>query len=401
MKVALVSSSYHPYYKGGGEYSVKYLAEKLVAQGVEALVITAFHQAKIETINGVKVYRVRHPNIYWSYESDRQPGYKKLTWHAIESYNPRVANRVGEVLRREQPDVLHIRNVEDFSPYVAKVARQHGIPVVVTLNSYTWLCPKATMFKRGSNCATQCLSCRLLTYPKKVLSRHVNAVVGVSQFLVDRHQQYGYFPSAQASVIYTSAEPQPQPLPATENDFITFGYLGRIHPTKGVHQIIEAFQRLPAPHRLLIAGDGPLDYVRQCQRRAAGNERITLLGKYPAGDFYPQVDVMMISSLWNEPFPRVLVEAYAFGRPVVAANTGGTPERVVEGQTGWIYDPLVPDQLRTAIQKVTQMSATALLSMQKNIVALLRERLPDDAEQYVTLYQSLREHSSLSKIIKP
>ena len=325
MKVALVSSSYHPYYKGGGEYSVKTLAEKLVSQKIDAFVITAFHRSQTETIDGVKVYRVRHPNIYWSYESNQQPAYKKLAWHALESYNLRVAARVEGVLRQEQPDVLHIRNVEDFSPYIAKVARQYRIPVVVTLNSYTWLCPRATMFRQGYSCGRQCQDCRLITYPKKYLSRYVDAVAGVSQFTLDIHRQYGYFPNAHPTVIYTSAEVRIQPLPMAQTGLITFGYLGRIHPTKGVHQIIKAFQKVPPPHRLLVAGDGPSDYVQQCQQQAAGNDRIVFLGKYLSEDFYPQIDVVIISSLWNEPFPRVLIESYAFGRPVIAARTGGHP----------------------------------------------------------------------------
>ncbi len=208
-------------------------------------VITAHDQTQTDEVNGVTVHRIRHPNIYWSYRSAERANWQKLIWHVIEGYNPRVAKLVTPLLVKYQPDVLHMRNVEDFSPYLCRVAQQHNIPVVVTLNSYTWLCPKATMFKRGQNCERQCWDCKLFTAPKKYLSRYVDAVVGVSQFMMNRHKYYGYFPRAKPSVIYTSASPQPLRLPMPQNGYVTFGYIGRIHPTKGVDQIIQAFQKLP------------------------------------------------------------------------------------------------------------------------------------------------------------
>lgn len=390
MKVALVSSSYHPYYKGGGEHSVKVLAEQLAAKGVDIFVITAFHRAQTETINGVKVYRVRHPNVYWSYESERQPGYKKLAWHLAEGYNVRVAAAVTPILKQEKPDLLHIRNTEDFSPYVAKVARSLNIPVVVTLNSCTWLCPRGTMFRNGRNCPRQCVSCKTITYPKRRLSRYVNAVVGVSRFMIDVHTRYHYFPEATRQTIYTSVAPTPRAFPAAQSPTLRFGYLGRVHPIKGVAEIIRAFRAASPPRaQLYVAGDGPADYEAYCRTLAEGCDDIVFLGKSTPDEFYPQVDVVIVNSLVNEAFPRVLVEAYAYGRPVIAAQTGGTPEMVVAEQTGWTHDPFQPEQLEAIIKKVARLSLTELQQMQENIVAFLRHHLPDDTDQYLTLYRTL------------
>ncbi len=337
----------------------------------------------------MRVYRVPHPNIYWSYRSVQRPGWQKLIWHAVESYNPRVASRVRPILEQEKPDVMHIRNVEDFSPYICQVASTLRIPVVVTLNSYTWLCPKATMFKNKRNCANQCWECKLITLPKKHLSRHVDAVVGVSQFMIERHQQYGYFPQAQPSVIYSSASAQKIPMPIQHNGYVALGYIGRVHPTKGVDQIIEAFKTLPPPHQLLIAGDGPEEYVRYCRSLAEDNRRIVFLGKYPATDFYRQVDAVVINSLWNEPFPRVLVEAYAAGRPVIAARTGGTPEMVSENYTGYTFDPQHPSQLAKRLHQITTLNSMQLTQLSSQVVTFFQQNIPDEAKRYLHLYQLL------------
>lgn len=389
MKIAIVSSSYHPYYKGGGEYSVKNLAESLVQRGKEVIVITAYHYKLNEEINGVKIFRVKHPNIYWSFESDKQSSYRKLIWHILEGYNVRVETRVKDILLQERPDVLHIRNTEDFS-YVCKVAKDLDIPVVVTLNSCTWLCPKGTMSRYGSNCERQCIRCRVITYPKKQLSRYVDAVVGVSQFMTSLHKQYNFFPNALRKVIYTTANSQIEDLPVLKNGYLTFGYIGRVHPIKGVTELIRQFGRLPQSDiKLLIAGDGPHDYYQECKELARSDHRIFFLGKVNAQMFYKKVDVVIISSLVHEAFPRVLVEAYSFGRPVIASNTGGTPEMVVTEETGYIYDPHKSNQLLEAMEKVISLDKKNLLKMQKTIASIVNNRFCDDVQQYLSVYKSV------------
>lgn len=391
MKIAIISSSYHPYYRGGGEYSVKSLAEKLAAREQDVSIITAFRTTTREKVQGIPVYRVRHPNFYWSYTSGQQPAYLRLAWHLREGYNISVRTPLRKLLREIKPDVVHIRNVEDFSPYSAKVAHDLNIPVVVTLNSYTWLCPRATMFRNGKNCPSQCLDCQIMTYPKKIASRHVDAVVGVSQFMIDRHTSYGYFPGAKQEVIYTSATPQTAPLPAAREPYKTFGYIGRIHPSKGVENIIRAFTAANRDrvHRLLIAGTGPKEYVHRCRALAQGREDIVFLGQTAAAEFYPQVDVIIINSLWHEPFPRVLVEAYSYGRPVIASKTGGTPEMITE-KTGYIVEDQAAEPMYDGLRYFIAMSNATLQSMQKDIAEFFREHFKDEAEMYLQLYRSLQ-----------
>ncbi|MEM6843535.1 MAG: glycosyltransferase family 4 protein [Bacteroidota bacterium] len=390
MKVVLISSSYHPYYRGGGEYSVKNLAEKLVNQGHTVSVITAFHHDQQEKIEGVYVYRIKHPNLYWSYTSDNQPAYRRLIWHIVEGYNIRVERPLRRLLSDLKPDVMHIRNIEDFSPYACKVAQNMGIPVVVTLNSYTWLCPRATMFRNGQNCRKQCSDCKLVTYPKKLASRYVTAVVGVSRFMIARHVGNGYFSQAKQQVIYTSTKPHFNSLAFSKNGYKTFGYIGRIHPSKGVAEIIQAFKQANSTqnHRLVIAGTGPSSYFNYCQSQAQEVSNISFLGKVDVQHFYPTVDVIIINSLWHEPFPRVLIESYAYGRPVIATDTGGILEMVSE-KTGYIVDHNQPEQLKRALLHFMYMSSEKLHQMQKNIEEFFSRNISDESSEYSKLYQSL------------
>ncbi len=398
LKVGIISSSYHPYYRGGGEYSAKALAEGLKNKGVEVFIITAYHQTQEDQVEGVKVYRIKHPNIYWSFDSEKQTSSRKLAWHIIEGYNIKVEKPLKKILKKENPDVLHIRNVEDFSPYSAKVAHRMGIPVVITLNSYTWLCPKATMFRNKKNCDIRCLDCKVITLPKKYLSSYVDAVVGVSQFMLDKHAQYGYFPNAIRDVIYTSALSTHVSLPCIQNGYKTIGYIGRIHPSKGVDQLIKAFINCAndTDHQLFVAGEGPDEYVEKCKRMAGSNTRIHFLGKVKTEDFYPKIDAVIINSLWHEPFPRVLVEAYAYGRPVLASSKGGTAEMIMEQQTGYVYNPFKLQELQHKLAALLLLDETDMLRFQEQVEQFYHKNFPDQIQKHILLYTKLLSMQNIS-----
>lgn len=397
MKIAIVSSSYHPYYKGGGEHSVRDLAEGLVKAGHNIFVITAYYHTKKEVINGVKVIRVRHPNIYWSFDSANQSNYRKVIWHAFEGINIKVEKSVKNILIEEKPDVLHIRNSEDFA-YICKTAKKLGIPTIVTTNSCIWLCPKGTMYKNNKNCTSQCIDCKLITYPKKRLSRYADVLIGVSQFMVDLHKSYNYFPNANKCVIHTSVPALFTGLPLQQNSYFTLGFIGRLHPIKGVAELIQAFRKLPQTNiKLIIAGSGDPEYYNYCKELAEGDIRIQMVGKVTPAEFYPTIDILIINSLVNDAFPRVLAEAYAAGRPVIASATGGITEKVLDGKTGFLFYPHKEDSLYQALSQVTAFSHEKLLEMHEFIKSFYLQNFPDSIHQHILAYKALLKNSSHSR----
>lgn len=69
-------------------------------------------------------------------------------------------------------------------------------------------------------------------------------------------------------------------------------------------------------------------------------------------------DMVVIPSL-TEAQPRVAVQAFATGRPVVASRVGGVPEIVKDGETGWLVPPALPEALADAIARVVEHPAEA------------------------------------------
>jgi glycosyltransferase involved in cell wall biosynthesis len=69
---------------------------------------------------------------------------------------------------------------------------------------------------------------------------------------------------------------------------------------------------------------------------------VSLHDPYPKekmGELYANADIFLFTSIWQEPFGRVLVEAMASGVVVIGTATGGSGEILLDGKTGLTYPP--------------------------------------------------------------
>jgi len=133
---------------------------------------------------------------------------------------------------------------------------------------------------------------------------------------------------------------------------VTFAYLGRITPEKGIEQLLSATRVLSdSGWRLLIAGDGDESYVSDLRRRF-GSPSTIWLGWVSAADVYRQTDWVLVPSLWREPLPRVVLEAHSLGIPVIASNKGGNSEVVSHRRTGLVFDPGNPGALPNLLTEI-------------------------------------------------
>ena len=123
---------------------------------------------------------------------------------------------------------------------------------------------------------------------------------------------------------------------------LRIGFVGRLQPYKGVHILLEAMAQIPGdvPIRLSIAGSSTeLPYLRRLQAAAAKDKRIEFLGAtshHQLPGFLEQIDILAVPSNYMETGPLVVLEAYAFGVPVMGADLGGIAERIRDGVDGWL-----------------------------------------------------------------
>ena len=178
-----------------------------------------------------------------------------------------------------------------------------------------------------------------------MLSNRLRAVVGVSRYVLERHLAEGYFAQVPVKqVIHNARDPYAlgidEPVAVEPRGGIRFGYIGQLYQPKGVEPLIDAFRQLPQPDaELWIAGAGKSGYEASLRQRAQGDTRIRILGRVQPRAFYPQVDVVVVPSLCHDNLPGVVVESFAFGKPVIGARRGGIPELIRDGVNGWILEP--------------------------------------------------------------
>jgi len=74
---------------------------------------------------------------------------------------------------------------------------------------------------------------------------------------------------------------------------------------------------------------------------------------------YMLSDVVVSASTDPEAFGRVMIEAQALGRPVIASDHGGARETVLSDKTGWLVPPGDVDALSAALTKVLALDGAA------------------------------------------
>jgi len=339
----LVNSLYPPEIMGGAEVSVSLLARALARMGHQVSAVSLHGAADLafSEADGVRIYRLPLDNSYWPFNQDSKPSaLRRLGWHLRDTWNRRAARRFGAILDAEKPEVVHTNNLTGFSVSLWAEAKRRRIRVVHTLRDYSLLCKRSTLFRGGETCHRRCAACAALTIPYLYTSRLVDAVASNSRFVLDQHQQRGYFAGTPDRVIYNiadSTEAAAPPRSAPED--VVFGFIGRIESEKGIQVVLRAVDLLPdRGWRLKIAGKGLERYVRELQANCR-SARIEWLGFTRAHDFYAGIDVCLVSSVWPEPLPRTLIESISAGRATICSTAGGIPE--ISGMSALIgsYEP--------------------------------------------------------------
>jgi glycosyltransferase involved in cell wall biosynthesis len=324
MHILLVNNLYPPLVAGGAELVVSYLAEGLAARDHRVTVVSTcgpkMEPYPAEARNGVEVIRFFPPNLYWSFDRDRNPGMTKWLWHARDAWNRAAAQRFAGVLKTARPDIVHTHVIDGFSASIWDRARRQGVPVVHTAHDYHLICPRAFMLTGDWKlCTRPSAKCRLYRGWHLATTRHIDLFTSPSRFLIDEHVRAGM--TASATEVVSNGIPQPDGVRAvrrmrTADSRKRFLMLSRLTIDKGVEVVLEAMRQMPADVDIEVA--------------IAGEEKNRAL----AGAGY-----LLLPSLWYENAPVAIVEAAAYGLGVIGSNLGAIPEFIEDGKTGVLFPP--------------------------------------------------------------
>jgi glycosyltransferase involved in cell wall biosynthesis len=173
---------------------------------------------------------------------------------------------------------------------------------------------------------------------------------------------------------------------------------GRLEPVKDYPTLLVAMAQVPEPAELLIAGAGYLESeLIQLAAKLGLEHRVHFLGFEPDLKRWMQAaDGFVLSSRW-EGLPMGLLEAAACGLPAVATCVPGTPEVVLDGQTGWLTPAGDPTALGEFMTRMVQLPLQERIAMGERARQSVMERFSLDAvlDRWEALYLRLMQNNPM------
>ena len=285
---------------------------------------------------------------------------------------------------------------------LGKLVRASGAPIVQT---YMGRATRLTHLPLGGG---QVHVSRLGGYYRIGPFRHAHAWIGNTRGLCDWLVQQG-LPASRVFHIYNFADPAKavdaarmaalrERIQASPEDFLMVT-AGRLIDVKGHRFLVDAMARLPEQvsgrrPRLLVLGDGPLLASLQEQARQRGvARRIMWLGwQHEPAPWFHLADMVVFTSRDAETLGNVILEAWAYGKPLLTTSFRGAREIARHGEDAWTVPCDDVPALAAGMEAMMRDGALAA----KMVVAGLERVKTDFSEatiiaQYQALYRQLLE----------
>lgn len=283
-------------------------------------------------------------------------------------WNQAAYKKLQSLIGKEKPDLVHFYNTFPlFSPSVYYAVKATGIPLVQSLHNFRLMCLNATFYRHGSICE-DCLGKKLplpgirhacyhdsrlqsmsvagmLVLHRLLNSWHKNVdlfLLGSTRFALDKFVQAG-FPEDAIMLKPNFVFPDPGAGEGT-GGYVLF--VGRLDETKGIKDLLKAWRSKSLPIRLKIVGDGPLQPL--VMKAAEELEHVEWLGRKSLAEMYALMKdalFLVFPSCWYEAMPRTIIDSFAVGTPVCAADTGAMRDLIDDGRTGLLFNAGDPDDL--------------------------------------------------------
>jgi glycosyltransferase involved in cell wall biosynthesis len=410
MKICLISNLYAPDRVGGAEVYVEKIA-KYLAEKNEVFIITSksyngFKSLKysIEYQDKVKIYRFYPLNFYWIYTAiqGKISSFLKIFWHLIDLWNFHSYLVVRKILKKEKPDIVYTHNLCGISTGAIFFAvKSLKIPLIHKVVDYFLICPYSTLkCLIGENCKFLKKPCQIYRGIKRVIINHkVDVLIGASQFILDIHTKNGFFEKAKKICLPNGIEikndlTEEEILEKFKNKTFHLLYVGQLSKHKGVEVLIKAVKEIKNENLKVDIVGGPIFYENYLKDLAGGDKRIVFHGKLlpkEVSKFYQQANLLVVPSVWYEPFGNVILEAFAYGVPVIASKIGGIPELIKPGYNGYLFEPGNSEELKTLLLKLIH-HPEELKILAKNAFDLAKKyEISEQIEKLIKIFEDIKK----------
>jgi len=303
-------------------------------------------------------------------------------------YSTKAQVGLEKVLKDFKPDIAHAHNIYGrLSLSVLDTLNKHEIPTVLTLHDYKILCPSYLMLNNGEICercmkgnftnaiVTRCHKDSYLAsmvYAFESWFNHrfrkyhsVSMLVSPSRFLRNKVIQFGWDPS---QIVHIPNFIDGNTIRASTVAGKYFLYLGRLSHEKGIRTLLDAIAGLTVKVPLMVVGDGPMrgELEDLAQRTGMSAKFTGYLSGAALSDSISNARAIVMPSEWYENAPLSLLEAFAYGKPVLGARIGGIPEMIDDDINGYLFEPGRIDNLQEKILLMSNLPETEIIRMGKN-----------------------------------
>jgi glycogen synthase len=368
VRILLLSNLYPPYIEGGAEITAGDIATGLERLGHEVQVLTSSHGLS-RAERHERIWRTlrlspiahfdRHRPLWQQFD---QPYNYYRRYHCSAN-----ADELRRAVAATHPDVLYIWEITGIGVNsLLKVLPDLRVPIVFHIGSYLLLYARSPETEQSHLRARRFKQWLIGTVPALTWT----SLITVSAAVKQEYVQAGFDPE-RIEVIYSGIDPRFMNLPKAESvankekECFQLLFVGRLSDEKGILVLLKALDLLlneqgrkdiekPFLH-LNIFGTGDKAYINELETFLHDKrltQVVTFHGKVPQDELikhYDQSDIMLMPSLWKEPFGLVAVEAMARELPVIASNVGGPAEILTHEVNGLLIEPGDERALASAI----------------------------------------------------
>lgn len=417
MKILMVSAFLPQYHNtwGGAERETCKIAGLLKAMGEEVSFFCSSPHIKNKPAES---------GVYFAPENRPAPALLKPLSREYSYYslagNPSALKSFSSLISQLKPHVIHFHNFMPLPAGLIIEAKKQGIPAVLTIYDYRYLCVKETLYNDFHNCICKdisgdsCIDCvgfkRFKTVRKALFKHRRNfftkilntadhiTVLSNSSAEIMRNAD---IPDDKISIIPPSFDfkESDESIP-TEQGLVLF--VGWIQPRKGISVVLEAFkivlEKVPDAKLLVFGGSDDPTYLNKIQDTVLEEPlkgRVTLMGKRPydeVREYMKKAAAVVIAEQWPNMSPLTLIEAMAYKRPVTASNIGGIPEFIQHGESGFLSKHDDPKDFAKYLLEILQNPQKAQ-QMGENAGQSIRRLLNIDniSKKYHDIYIKLCE----------
>jgi glycosyltransferase involved in cell wall biosynthesis len=311
-------------------------------------------------------------------------------WYSFKYYK-----EVKSILNEFAPNIVHIHNFSRvISPSILKPCVDAKIPIVQTVHDYHLICPKLWMINdKNQQIIThdsfmECLQHHLPNtnfiyslfkslkveyhkkYTKKIINHYICPSRDLANWYIKEHS------SKKVSVLpnfINDLQFKFTPI----NKYNNLLFIGRLSKEKGVIDLINAFalvaNELPSL-TLTIIGEGPeREYLELRSKELKLTNKVIFKNKVSnnkLATYLKDSTVTVIPSVWIENCPIVALESIGMGRPIIASNSGGLKDLVINDSTGLLFERGNVYDLSLKIKKlITNKKTLDTYSMNQSTMA--------------------------------